>query len=88
MMESNEAKLDQILSRLDKIEKTVNPPFSKKALKWFIQHFFTIALLVILIYLTWEIWGIVTDILDFTVTFKERMVEILNNSIEKLKFWD
>lgn len=52
-------KIDYLIKKVEEIDKTVNPPFWKTFLKWFISHFWTWVILAVLAYFMWQVWEMV-----------------------------
>ena len=56
---STEEKIDYLIKKIEQIDKTVNPPFWKTFLKWFLSHFWTWLILGVLAYFMWQVWEMV-----------------------------
>jgi len=52
-------KIDYLIKKVEAIDKTVNPPFWKKFLTWFISNFWTLLALAIIGYFLWQVWEMV-----------------------------
>ncbi len=90
-------KLDLILKRLDKIERTVNPPVWKVTVKWCFDHFLILFGIGTMLYASWKTWVVIHNLeTDFEnlkmliVTNKEALKTTIDTGLEKvndLKFW-
>ena len=52
-------KIDYLIKKVEQIDKTVNPPFWKTFLKWFIDNFWTLLSLAVIAYFLWQVWEMV-----------------------------
>jgi predicted negative regulator of RcsB-dependent stress response len=52
-------KIDYLIKKVNEIDKTINPPFWKTFLKWFIANFWTLLSLAIIGYFLWQVWEMV-----------------------------
>lgn len=52
-------KLDYLMAKVEQIDRAVNPPLWKVLITWFVNHFWTLLLLGILGYFTWQVWEVV-----------------------------
>jgi hypothetical protein len=96
-----EAKIDALTKMIQKIDRTVNPPWWKKILLFIYHNFFTIVLLVALGYIAWKAWGIYLDVMTQVTEVKLQIEElkqipanmqdslqiVIENTLQKIKFW-
>lgn len=90
MSKNTEEKLDLILEKLERIDRTINPPFWQVALKWIVNHFLTLLILVFVAVIVWKVWGIVLDIIEVTDNLQAQfglLKDSTTQAVEKLKFW-
>ena len=89
-MPSSEDKLDLILEKLERIDQTINPPFWKVSLKWVVNHFLTLLILVFVAIIVWKVWGIVLDIIEVTDNLQAQFgsfKDSTSQAVERMKFW-
>jgi len=72
-------ELRRIANLLERIDHHIHPPLWKRVIRFLLLHFFTIASLLFLAYVTWQIWGVVDGIQGTIGNMMERM--------GGLKFW-
>ena len=89
-----QATLARIEEKIQKIDRTIHPPFWLKLLRWIGRNFFTIVLLVVVIILAYKGWEMYQDILfriDDIKNMPANAVEAGKDSVEtlmdKIKFW-
>lgn len=88
------SRLSRIEETLNKIDKTLHPPFWLKLLRWIGRNFFTIVLLVLIIFLAYKAWDMYQDVLmrieevkNMPANAVEAGKDSIQNVIEKVKFW-
>lgn len=86
--------LYHIKEKLNKIDKTLHPPFWLKLLRWIGRNFFTIILLITVIILAYKAWDMYQDLLvrieeakNMPTNAVETGKDTIQNVIEKVKFW-
>jgi len=86
--------LARLEEKIDKIERTINPPFWLKLLRWIGRNFFTIVLIIIVIVLSYKAWDMYQDLLFRIEEIKnipaqavDTGKDAIQNVIEKVKFW-
>ncbi|NCP67168.1 hypothetical protein GW756_03115 [bacterium] len=52
-------KIDYLIKKIEQIDRTVNPPFWKTFLYWFLANFWTLLFLAIIGYFLWQVWEMV-----------------------------
>lgn len=52
-------KIDYLIAKVEQIDRTINPPFWKQLLIWFLNHFWTLLFLAIIGYFMWQVWEVV-----------------------------
>lgn len=97
-----EEKIDYLTSKVEQIDKTVNPPFWKKLINWVVNNFWTLVFLMIIGYFVWQIWEVVQavqqgvevvniKISDAKTSFSDAIEPIKQQlselDLERLKFW-
>ena len=73
-------KLDYLMNKVAEIDKAVNPPFWKKLLTWFINHFWTLLFLAVIGYFMWQVWEIVQAV-QAQVNAVQTQVDIFKNGV-------
>ena len=92
------ASIQETLARLekkiDKINRTINPPFWIKLLRWVGRNLFTIMLIVVIIVLSYKAWDMYQDLLFRIEEIKnipsntiDSGKDAVQNVVEQLKFW-
>lgn len=56
---TTEQKLDYLIAKVEAIDYTVNPPWWKGLIQWFIRNFWTLLMLTLILWGLWELWQIV-----------------------------
>ena len=86
--------LSRLEAKIDKIDRTVNPPFWVKLLHFIGRNFFTIVLLIVVIILASRGWEMYQDLLFRIEEIKNMPSEALESGkdsvetlIDKIKFW-
>ncbi len=86
--------LARLESKLDKLDRTINPPFWEKALFFIGRNFFSIVLLIIVIILALKGYEMYLDILARIEEIKnipsdalESGKDSVENLIDVIKFW-
>ncbi len=86
--------LARLETKIDKLDRTINPPFWEKALFFIGRNFFSIVLLAVVIYLSFKGYEMYLDILARIEEIKNMPAEALEsgkdsveNLIETIKFW-
>lgn len=89
-----QSRLARIEEKLNKINKTLHPPFWKKLLRWIGRNFFTIILLIVVIVLAYKTWDMYQDVLmrieeikNMPANAVETGKESMENLMDKIKFW-
>lgn len=86
----DKASTEKIIHLLEKIERSVNPPFWKKFLNWVFTHFFTILFLGFLGYCFWHIWQEIAhigDLMNQTSKDLNTIPSSIFEQVERFKFW-
>ncbi len=85
------ARLEQ---KIDRINRTINPPFWVKLLRWIGRNFFTIVVLIVVIILSFKAWELYQDIIIRIEEIKTVPATVLDtgkttiqNVIDTVKFW-
>lgn len=52
-------KIDYLIKKVEQIDRTVNPPFWKTFLHWFLANFWTLLALAVIAYFLWQVWEMV-----------------------------
>lgn len=73
-------KIDYLIKKIDQIDKTINPPFWKTFLKWFIANFWTLLALAIIGYFLWQVWEMVQAV-QTQIDSVKGQVDGLKNSV-------
>ena len=47
------------MTKVEQIDRAVNPPLWKVLITWFFNHFWTLLFLAILAYFLWQVWEVV-----------------------------
>lgn len=81
-------KLDLILKKVERLEKTINPPTWKKILHWILSNFVTLVILIFLAVVVWKTWGVVSDVLELTQSLNDGLTTFIEDAWETLKFWE
>ncbi len=86
--------LARLEKKIDKINRTVNPPFWVKLLRWIARNFFTIVLIIIIIILGYKAWDMYQDLLlrideikNMPANAVDTGKDAIQNVVEKIKFW-
>jgi hypothetical protein len=83
--------LESIEELLFKIERHMAPPpLWQRALKFGFQHLFTILILLSLAYFTWQIWDVISAVLNNVESIRTGLSQMgtsLSEQAEGLKFW-
>ncbi len=89
---SPQETLESIEKLLFRIEQHLAPPpLWQRLLKFVFQHLFVIAALVAVTYFTWQIWGVISLVLDNVELIRSGMSSIgtsVSDKIDGLKFWN
>lgn len=83
----NRDKLEQILEKVNRIDRQLNPPAWKVILKWFLSNLLTIIILIFIAVIVFKVWNVVTDVLEYVREFDETIRTVLNDVLDKVKFW-
>lgn len=84
-------RLAAIEAKLEKIDRAVNPPVWRIILGWVIRNFWTIVLLVTVLWLAWEAWQLFQEInakLEAIRSIPANAQDSAVNFLDKLKFWE
>jgi hypothetical protein len=86
--------LTRIEEKINKIDRTINPPFWKKLLRWIGRNFFTLVLLIIVLFLAYKGWEMYQNVLTSIEEVKSMPAnaidsgkDMLENVVNTLKFW-
>ncbi len=100
---SESEKINYLITKIDQIEKQLNPPLWRKFLSWFFAHFWTLLILAIMGYFMWQVWEIVQHVqdtingfenrfTDFRVAIEAQIQKLQDQAsqfgIDKIKFWE
>lgn len=92
-MSENE-QLDRIEKKVDRIDRTLNPPFWKKLLRWIGRNFFTIVLLIIVIFFAYKGWAMYQNVLSsieevksIPTTAIDSGKDTIQNIVDTIRFW-
>lgn len=91
-------KLDEILTRIKAVEKTVNPPLWRQIISWILSHILFLCILSIIAYFTWKTWLVIDHLQTSFDALKTSMSDNTNaigtslesgfEKIKDLKFWE
>lgn len=84
-MDHDEFKI--LLEKIEKIEKKLNPPLWKKVTAWMIDHAIVLLFLFLMMYVLWEVWTTVNDVLEYTKNIDDSLIQYFEEKIAKYKFW-
>ena len=86
--------LTRIEEKVNKLNRTLNPPFWKKLLRWIGRNFFTIVLLLIVIFLAYKGWEMYQNVLTSIEEIKNMPAnaidsgkDVLEDVVDTLRFW-
>ncbi len=86
--------LARLEEKIDKIDRTLHPPFWVKLLHWIGRNFFTIILIIVIIMLSFKVWNMYQDLLLRIEEIKnipsntiDSGKDAVQNVIEQLKLW-
>jgi hypothetical protein len=86
--------LARLEGKINKIDRTINPPFWGKLLHWIERNFFTIVLLIVVIFIAYKGWEMYQNVLSSIEEIKSMPANAIDsgknaiqNVVDKLKFW-
>jgi hypothetical protein len=96
-----EKKVDFLILQVDRLNKTINPPIWKKAVRWIWRHWFTITILLVIGFIAWNAWeefqilnakieeiqAMPSRAIGEIQSLPGRATESLWDAVEKVKFW-
>ena len=89
-----QSRLSRIEETLNKIDKTLHPPFWKKLLRWIGRNFFTLVLLIIVLFLAYKGWEMYQNVLSSIDEIKSMPAnaidsgkDVLEDVVDTLRFW-
>jgi hypothetical protein len=93
-LDDTQTTLARLEEKINKIDRTINPPFWVKLLHWIGRNFFTLVLLIIVIFLAYKGWEMYQNVLSSIEEIKNMPANVINtgkdsveNLIDKIKFW-
>ena len=96
-----EEKVNFLIGQVDRLNQTINPPAWKKLVRWIVQHWFTIAMLVVVGFIAWNAWeaflslsakiaeiqAMPSQAIGEIKSLPGRATESLWNTVDRVKFW-
>jgi tetrahydromethanopterin S-methyltransferase subunit G len=89
-----QSRLSRIEEKVNKIDRTINPPFWLKLLRWIGRNFFTLVLLIIVLFLAYKGWEMYQNVLSSIDEIKSMPAnaidsgkDVLEDVVDKLRFW-
>lgn len=86
--------LARLEEKINKIDRTINPPFWVKLFHWVGRNFFTILVLVLVIFIAYKGWEMYQNVLSSIDEIKsmpsnaiDSGKDAIQNVVDKLKFW-
>lgn len=76
---------EYVMQKLDRIDRTLNPPMWKSGLHWIFNHWVLITGLLALGYGLWQIWTVVQVSLDFLQSLTDSMSRFGTNVTTPVK---
>ena len=85
-----EEKIDFLILQVDRLNRTINPPIWKQAMKWGWRNLFPIVAFIILGIFLWNLWEsfeILSAKIEAILELPSQAKDSLWDAAERLKFW-